>query len=83
MAQKKLTLKSLMDKIVSRPKPSAPRAGYKASGSRYENRISMVTLSSLCSAPYASSVVADAIPESAIVKINNLFNYRQAKRLWW
>lgn len=36
MAEKKLTLKSLMDKIVSRPKPSAPRAGYKASGSRYE-----------------------------------------------
>ena len=26
----------LLDKIVARPKPSAPRAGFKASGSRYE-----------------------------------------------
>lgn len=28
--------KKIADKIKSRPKPSAPRAGYKASGSRYE-----------------------------------------------
>lgn len=37
MAEKRrLTIKSLFDRIVDRPKPSAPRAGFKASGSRYE-----------------------------------------------
>jgi len=37
MAEKRrLTIKSLFDRIVDRPKPSAPRAGFKASGSRYD-----------------------------------------------
>ena len=35
MAEKKLTLKSLMDRIVSRPKPSAPKSGLKSG--RYGN----------------------------------------------
>lgn len=35
MAEKNKFIK-LLDKIVARPKPSAPRAGFKASGSRYE-----------------------------------------------
>ena len=36
MAKKSNTAKEFLNKLLkSRPKPSAPRAGYKASGSRY------------------------------------------------
>ena len=34
--QKKSWIQTISDKIVGRPKPQAPRAGYKASGSRYD-----------------------------------------------
>lgn len=36
MTAKKSSVKNKETKIVSRPKPSAPRAGFRVDGSRYE-----------------------------------------------